>query len=79
MTTEVERLADGRLRVASLDGLSTADAMNLFLGFKVQHTVWLTPLDTGLVTFAGNFGISYQEGDGLLTRTVDSCYILVIG
>lgn len=79
MTLALESRADGRLGVASLDSLTSVEAMDLLRGHKIQHLVWVGPIDKGLTTFAGNFGMTFQVGDGLMLRDAPLKTILVIG
>jgi len=79
MTTAVDRLADGRLSVTSFDGLTIQEAIGILRGFHVQHLVWRVPLDRKLTAYAGNFGVTFQIGDGPSPAHLEREKILVIG
>ncbi len=80
MTTSLQPLADGRLYVESLDGLSSTEAMDLLRGYQIEHVVYRNGhWDAGLAAWAGNWGVRFHQSEGDTFVATQPCRVLVIG
>lgn len=75
----IKQLLDGRMFIESLDALATPDTMALLRSSDISHMIWRGSWDPEFAAFAGNFGVTFQRGDGPSPTHLAPAQILLVG